>query len=70
MFAIAPTGCLQYFRGVSGTMRSYNFDFTAGQQLSNQDYSTCIRMERNFCGIRYMACSDTGDFPILKSYKF
>ncbi|CAG7731390.1 unnamed protein product [Allacma fusca] len=56
----APEGCLQYFRGVSGVIRSYNFDFTSGQQLSNQDYTTCIRQERNFCGIRYTACSDNG----------
>ncbi|CAG7731389.1 unnamed protein product [Allacma fusca] len=54
----APEGCLQYFRGVSGVIRSYNFDFVSGQQLSNQDYTTCIRQERNFCGIRYTACSE------------
>ena len=55
---IAPEGCLQYHQGVSGILRSYNFDFTGGQQLSNQDFSACIRMERNFCGIRYTACTD------------
>ena len=56
----AEEGCLQYFTGVSGQIKSYNYDPGAGLQLSNQDYSTCIRMERNFCGIQYTACPDTG----------
>ncbi|XP_047358561.1 uncharacterized protein LOC124952550 isoform X1 [Vespa velutina] len=54
----AEEGCLQYFTGVSGQIKSFNFDSSAGLQLSNQDYSICIRMEKNFCGIQYMACSD------------
>lgn len=56
----AEEGCLQYFTGVSGQIKSYNYDPTTGLQLSNQDYSICIRMERNFCGIQYMACADDG----------
>ena len=31
-----------------------------GLQLSNTDYTVCVRMERNFCGIQYTACPDTG----------
>ena len=31
-----------------------------GLMLSNTDYSVCIRSERNFCGIQYTACQDTG----------
>ncbi|XP_011149936.2 uncharacterized protein LOC105189507 isoform X2 [Harpegnathos saltator] len=54
----AEEGCLQYFTGVSGQIKSFNYDPTSGLQLSNQDYSICIRMERNFCGIQYMACTD------------
>ncbi|XP_043486352.1 uncharacterized protein LOC122513896 isoform X2 [Polistes fuscatus] len=56
----AEEGCLQYFTGVSGQIKSFNFDPTTGLQLSNQDYSICIRMEKNFCGIQYMPCSDEG----------
>ncbi|XP_021929766.1 uncharacterized protein LOC110834666 [Zootermopsis nevadensis] len=55
----AEEGCLQYFTGVSGQIKSYNYDPGAGLQLSKQDYSICIRMERNFCGIQYTACPDT-----------
>lgn len=52
---------MQYFSGVSGTIKSFNYDPNAGLQLSNQDYSICVRMERNFCGIQYTQCVDTGE---------
>ncbi|KAJ4449819.1 hypothetical protein ANN_01225 [Periplaneta americana] len=55
----AEEGCLQYFTGVSGQIKSFNYDPGAGLQLSKQDYSICIRMERNFCGIQYTSCPDS-----------
>jgi hypothetical protein len=54
----ADQGCLQYFTGVNGRVKSFNFDPASGRQLSNQDYSICIRTERNFCSIQYTACTD------------
>ena len=57
---IASDGCLQYFTGVSGQMFSFNYNDASGLQLSNTDYSICVRMDRNFCGIQYTACPDTG----------
>lgn len=54
----ASDGCLQYFTGVSGQMWSFNYNDASGLQLSNTDYSICVRMERNFCGIQYSACTD------------
>ncbi|TMW47765.1 hypothetical protein DOY81_007150 [Sarcophaga bullata] len=54
----ADQGCLQYYTGISGRVRSFNFNTVSGRQLSNQDYSICIRTERNFCGIQYNACPD------------
>ncbi|KAF2367174.1 CUB domain [Trinorchestia longiramus] len=54
----APSNCLQYYTGVTGTVLSYNYDTSTGLQLSNQDYTTCIRTEKNFCGIQYTACTD------------
>lgn len=46
----APPGCLQYFTGQTGVLRSFNFFFDAGsassaRQLSYQDYTICIRQE-------------------------
>ncbi|BET02403.1 Hypothetical protein NTJ_15221 [Nesidiocoris tenuis] len=54
----AEEGCLQYFTGVSGQIKSYNYNPNTGLQLSNQDYSACVRIERNFCGIQYTPCMD------------
>ncbi|XP_037789212.1 uncharacterized protein LOC119584592 [Penaeus monodon] len=55
----APSNCVQYYTGVSGQVRSYNFDLTTGLELANQDYTICIRTEKNFCGIQYETCADT-----------
>ena len=58
----ASDGCLQYYTGVSGQMWSFNYSDASGLQLSNADYSICVRMERNFCGIQYSACTDAGTY--------
>jgi hypothetical protein len=44
--------------GVSGRIKSFNFDPSSGRQLSNQDYSICIRTERNFCSVHFQPCPD------------
>lgn len=59
--AKADQGCLQYHSGVYGRVRSFNFDTTNGRQLSNQEYSICVRTERNFCSIQYQSCPDLGE---------
>ena len=59
----AADGCLQYFTGVSGQMFSFNYNDATGLQLSNTDYTMCVRMERNFCGIQYTACPDPDNSP-------
>jgi len=59
----AGDGCLQYFTGVSGQMFSFNYNNAEGLQLSNTDYTMCVRMERNFCGIQYTACPDAANTP-------
>lgn len=43
---------------MNGRIRSFNYDSNTGRQLSNQDYSICVRMERNFCSIQYTVCPD------------
>lgn len=58
----AEDGCLQYFTGVAGEIKSFNYDPAIGLQLSNQDYGICIRTEKNFCGIQYTQCPDLGKF--------
>merc|ERR1712223_1641908 len=63
--AKASDGCLQYFTGVSGQMFSFNYNDATGLQLSNTDYTVCVRMERNFCGIQYTACPDPTNTPAM-----
>lgn len=60
----AGQGCVQYHTGVYGRVKSYNFDTKTGRQLSNQDYSICVRTERNFCSIQYQECPDLGNYYI------
>ena len=44
---------------------SFNYMDAAGLMLSNTDYTDCIRSERNFCGIQYTACPDTGNIATV-----
>ncbi|XP_017796198.1 PREDICTED: uncharacterized protein LOC108577530 [Habropoda laboriosa] len=52
----APTGCLQYYQGFNGTLKTFNF-LSNGRFLADQDYLLCIRQERGMCGIAYVPCS-------------
>nr|CAG4652326.1 EOG090X0J5E [Triops cancriformis] len=60
-----------YYTGVSGNIRSFNYDPNTGRQLSNQFYSICIRPEENFCGIAYSVCNGGGSIrPFQISVNF
>jgi len=48
-----PAGCLQYFTGETGTIKSFGFVSTSSVHLSNQDYSACIRRKSTHCSICY-----------------
>merc|ERR1711997_646715 len=52
----APTDCVQYFTGVSGTVQNYNF---GGQLLQSQTYDNCIRQEKGYCRIQWQQNSAT-----------
>lgn len=64
----ADQGCLQYYSGVSGRIKSFNFDPSSGRQLSNQDYSICLRTERNFCSVQYSVCPDSSGTNRSRSF--
>jgi len=53
----APTDCLQWFTGSTGTVYSYNHQ--GGQLANGMDYTNCIRTEDGFCGIEWKEKSDT-----------
>ncbi|CAG0881781.1 unnamed protein product [Darwinula stevensoni] len=54
---LAGSGCLQFHTGVTGQVMTYNFNSALGQELANQDYGICIRMEAGYCGIQYATCT-------------
>lgn len=65
----APDGCLQYHYGVSGVLKSFNFDGW-DQHLANQWYTICTRMEAGFCAIKYEECDpEKGTFRISRDDK-
>ena len=63
----APSDCLQYFTGKTGTVYSYNFAgaqvlrmffwncrrYVFAQFLSGMDYTNCIRTEKGYCAIEW-----------------
>ena len=57
----APTDCVQYFTGVSGSVKSYNY--AGGQILAGQRYNNCIRTEKGYCAIQWKESSTTSPDP-------
>ena len=53
----APIDCDQYFTGISGELKSFNFD--GGLQLRDIQYTICIRREAGSCGIQYTVQDNT-----------
>ncbi|GFQ98302.1 CUB domain-containing protein, partial [Trichonephila clavata] len=52
----SPPGCLQYYRSPSETVRSFNFGNPIDSRvryLSNLRYTVCLRVEENFCSIKW-----------------
>ncbi|KAH6924739.1 hypothetical protein HPB50_023774 [Hyalomma asiaticum] len=53
---IVPPGCLQYFRSPSAIVRSFNYGPPVDSKvryLSGLRYSICLRVEENFCSIKW-----------------
>ncbi|UYV68780.1 hypothetical protein LAZ67_6000831 [Cordylochernes scorpioides] len=61
----APAGCLQYHRSPSELIRSFNYGpMVEGRvrYLSRLRYTVCIRVEENFCAIRWETEREDGAF--------
>jgi len=55
-YVMAPSGCLQYYRSPSDVIRSFNYGPKIdgrSRYLANLRYTTCIRVEENFCAIKW-----------------
>lgn len=60
-YVMAPSGCLQYFRLPSDVIRSFNYGPKMdgkSRYLSNLRYTSCIRVEENFCAIKWVTESE------------
>jgi len=50
---LAPSGCLQYFTQDTDEIQTFNYNNAGGIHLANQDYSICVRDNRQYCSICY-----------------
>lgn len=53
---MAPSGCLQYYRSPTAVIKSFNYGPKIEERsryLSNLRYTSCIRVEENFCAIKW-----------------
>ena len=57
-----PSGCFQYHTGLTGTIKTFNYDATSSAtraHLASQRYSICIRQEEGMCCTQYSLCDYT-----------
>jgi len=54
-----PPGCLQYFTGSTGTIKSFNYASSTNRHLSSQNYEICFRRESGSCSICFAASTTT-----------
>ena len=57
----APTNCVQYFTGLSGSVETYNHQ--GAQVLQGMNYQNCIRTEKGYCKIQWKQSSTTTPDP-------
>ncbi|XP_022670185.1 uncharacterized protein LOC111254024 isoform X2 [Varroa destructor] len=53
---IVPAGCVQYFRSPSSLVRSFNYGPETDKVIrypANTRYAVCLRVEENFCSIKW-----------------
>ncbi|GAB6023694.1 hypothetical protein CHUAL_008455 [Chamberlinius hualienensis] len=66
---LAPNECLQYFTGLTGQIKSFNFDSPTpptGQSnyITNLNYAICIEREDGMCESRFTATDELNSFDI------
>lgn len=53
---LVPAGCVQYFRSPSSLVRSFNYGPETDKVIrypANTRYAVCLRVEENFCSIKW-----------------
>ncbi|GFG39627.1 hypothetical protein Cfor_02901, partial [Coptotermes formosanus] len=56
----APTGCLMYYTGTEGTVKSFNYSPSVSaaspigtRQIANTNYGVCVQMVAGYCSIEW-----------------
>ncbi|EAT40169.1 AAEL008087-PA [Aedes aegypti] len=64
----APEGCLQYYTGINGYIKSFNYDNQSAvvternpSYLNNLNYAICIRRAPNFCAVTFENIGENGE---------
>jgi len=57
---LAPRGCLQYYREISGTLQSFNYNSGNGELLNDHMYSMCIAQNDLYCDVGITGSLDLG----------
>ncbi|KAG0716717.1 hypothetical protein GWK47_009035 [Chionoecetes opilio] len=68
---LAPSGCDQYVIGLTGEVKSFNYDTKASSRNHDNDkpgsrhlqesYTICVRPEEGYCGLKWTAPSEEED---------
>lgn len=66
--SVPPNGCMQYHTGLTGTIRSFNFNApsSAYNHLQGQNYRACIRQEEGYCKIGWQQSNDEFSFKLAR----
>ncbi|PNF20685.1 hypothetical protein B7P43_G03027, partial [Cryptotermes secundus] len=63
----APRNCFQYYRGVQGSIESFNYQAMKGSNLpiipgymNNLNYAICIHKEPGYCSVTYTSTAPDG----------
>ncbi|XP_053699105.1 uncharacterized protein LOC128746079 [Sabethes cyaneus] len=63
----APEGCLQYYHGINGYIKSFNYDDYSvivkrrnPSYLNNLNYAICIKRAANFCSTTFESVAEDG----------
>ncbi|XP_069183278.1 uncharacterized protein [Procambarus clarkii] len=71
---LAPAGCAQYYTGLSGDVRSFNYHIDASTQIQVADkpgtrhlqetYKMCVRQEPGYCSVKWTAAEENYAFTL------
>merc|ERR1711902_243410 len=56
------SGCRMYFTGITGNVKSYNFEGDQRFHLNDLQINACVRQELGYCGIKWQTTDDPGTF--------